>query len=99
MSGFDWARLRDRLIDRLIGPTHTGADEQYAEQLHDWATEAAEDTGRHHISTVTPVTPDWSPLPPADRQHIAPTHYADKAIPASPADTTGWLDPREVLAQ
>ncbi|TCB97553.1 hypothetical protein E0H26_11585 [Micromonospora zingiberis] len=54
--------------------------------------------GRHRADTIQPVTADWSPLHPADRQALAPHHYADRHLPAGPDERTGHLDPEQVRA-
>jgi hypothetical protein len=42
--------------------------------------------GQHRTNRRRPR--NWSPLPPANRHLIAPTHYADKALHAGPNDAT-----------
>lgn len=52
-------------------------------------TSRTEYVGRHRAPE--PVDADYTPLPPYVRQHLAPTHYADRALPAGPADATGLM--------
>ena len=48
--------------------------------------------GRHRRDTVHQVDADWTPLDAGTRQHLAPHHYADTALPAGVDQPTGHLD-------
>lgn len=47
--------------------------------------------GRHRAPE--PAGPEYSPLAPAIRQELAPTHYAERQLPAGPNDRTGLMLP------
>ncbi|MDG4798955.1 hypothetical protein [Micromonospora sp. WMMD980] len=55
-------------------------------------------TGRHRRGAVVPAPADYNPLAPADRQALAPHHWADRALPAGPDERTGRIDPTVVQA-
>lgn len=52
---------------------------------------------RHQVAE--PVPGDWSPLHPADRQALAPHHWADRHLPAGVDERTGRIDTAAVLAE
>ncbi|MEU4777498.1 hypothetical protein [Micromonospora sp. NPDC023633] len=57
-----------------------------------------EKRGTHH-QVAEPVSADWSPLHPADRQALAPHHWADRHLPAGVDERTGRIDTAAVLAE
>ncbi|TBL44277.1 hypothetical protein EYA84_02210 [Verrucosispora sp. SN26_14.1] len=61
--------------------------------LRNRRNQSAEDyVGRHHTDTVQTVPAGWTPLTPATRQHLAPHHYADTALPAGVDQPTAHFD-------
>ncbi|MEV4767762.1 hypothetical protein [Micromonospora humida] len=63
-------------------------------RLAAWLTgqQPARPAGRHRAGTVRQVTPDHSPLHPADRVALAPTHWADRWLPAPEGERTARMD-------
>ncbi|MFY1588958.1 hypothetical protein ACN267_31210 [Micromonospora sp. WMMD734] len=65
-----------------------------------WLTgQPARPAGRHRAGTVREVTPDHNPLHPADRVALAPTHWADRWLPAPVDELTGRMDTTAVRDQ
>ncbi|GHJ11182.1 hypothetical protein TPA0907_55490 [Micromonospora humidisoli] len=65
-----------------------------------WLTSQQQDrpAGRHRAGTIREVTPDYSPLHPADRLRLNPSRWQnpDVALPAPEGERTGCMDPAVV---